>query len=129
MFDINFHIFNYHLVRWYKLQIHTIDGPSDLRLEARRSTQGVMTHIDFLILNSHVTVICLQFIKKTYLCMVKKKILTPRARTVFQCFEKMHAISLHWFIVQQQTSTFRRQNFGFFYVKFSAEFNELNLFF
>ena len=41
----------------------------------------------------------------------------------------MHAVSLYWFAVQQQISTLRRQNFGFFYVKFSAEFNELSLFF
>ena len=41
----------------------------------------------------------------------------------------MQPISLHWFAVQQQISTLKRQKFGWFYVKFSAEFNELSLFF
>ena len=37
-------------------------------------------------------------------------------------FEKMQAISL-------QTSTLTRQKFDLFYAKFSAEFNEISLFF
>ena len=37
----------------------------------------------------------------------------------------MQAILLHWFAAQQQTSILRRQRIGLFYVKFSAEFNEL----
>ena len=46
----------------------------------------------------------------------------------------MLTILLYWFAAQytsaqQQTSTLRRQKIGFFYVKFSAEFNGLNLFF
>ena len=41
----------------------------------------------------------------------------------------MQAISLYWFAAHQQTSTLRQQKFGLFYVEFSAEFNELNLFF
>ena len=41
----------------------------------------------------------------------------------------MQAIWLYCFVAQQQTSTVRRQNCGLFYVKFSAEFNELSLFF
>ena len=41
----------------------------------------------------------------------------------------MQAISLHWFAAQQQTTTIRRQKRGLLYVKFSAEFNELSLFF
>ena len=44
-------------------------------------------------------------------------------------FEKMQAISLHWFAVQRQTNILRQQKFGLFYVKFSAESNELSLFF
>ena len=39
----------------------------------------------------------------------------------------MQAISLYWFAAQ--TSTLARQKFGFFYEKFSAEFNETNFFF
>ena len=39
----------------------------------------------------------------------------------------MQEISLYWFVAQQQTSTFRRQNFSLFYLKFSADFNELSL--
>ena len=46
----------------------------------------------------------------------------------------MQAILLYWFAAQytseqQQTSTLRRQKIGFCYVKFSAEFNGLSLFF
>ena len=37
--------------------------------------------------------------------------------------------SLYWFAAQWKTSTLRRQNFGLFYVKFSAEFNELSVFY
>ena len=46
----------------------------------------------------------------------------------FKIFEKIQAISLYWFAAQQ-TSTLSRQKIGCFYVKFSAEFNELSLFF
>ena len=45
----------------------------------------------------------------------------------FKIFEKMQAISLYWFATQQQTSTFRQQKCGLFYLKFNAEFNELSL--
>ena len=34
-------------------------------------------------------------------------------------------ISLYWFAVQQQTSTFKRQKSGSFYSKFIVECNEL----
>ena len=34
---------------------------------------------------------------------------------------------LYWFAAQQQTSRSRRQKFDLFYLKFSAEFNELSL--
>ena len=40
----------------------------------------------------------------------------------FKNFEKMQTISLYWLPAQQQTSALRRQNFGFFYVRFNAEF-------
>ena len=36
--------------------------------------------------------------------------------------------SLDWFPAQQQTSTLRPQNCGYFYVKFSVESNGLGLF-
>ena len=39
----------------------------------------------------------------------------------------MQAILQYWFAAQQQASTFRRQKFDLFYLKFSAEFNELSL--
>ena len=41
----------------------------------------------------------------------------------------MQPILLYWFAAQQQTSTLKLQKFGLFYVKFIAEFNELNVFF
>ena len=42
----------------------------------------------------------------------------------------MKAISLYWFAAQQRTSTLRRQKIGFFYVKFSTEFDDkLSIFF
>ena len=41
----------------------------------------------------------------------------------------MQAISLYWFAAQQQISTLRRQETGILYVKFSAEFSGLCLFF
>ena len=37
----------------------------------------------------------------------------------------MQPISMCWLAVQQQTSTFKRQKFGLFYLKLSAEFNGL----
>ena len=37
----------------------------------------------------------------------------------------MPVISLYWFAVQQQTSTYRRQKSGSIYLKFSVEVNEL----
>ena len=41
----------------------------------------------------------------------------------------MQAISLYWFAVQQQTSTFRRQKKWLFYVKFRVKFDEFSIFF
>ena len=39
----------------------------------------------------------------------------------------MQAILLLWFAAQQQASTLRRQKINLFYVKFSVQFDELNL--
>ena len=44
-------------------------------------------------------------------------------------FEKMQATSLYWFAAQQQTSSFKRQESGFFYASFSSELNEIIMFF
>ena len=52
-----------------------------------------------------------------------------RARTFFKSFEKMQANLLYWFAAQRQTSTSIRQKVHLFYVKFSAKFNKLSLFF
>ena len=41
----------------------------------------------------------------------------------------MPPILLYWFAAQQQTSTLRLQKYGFFYVKFSTEYNGFGLFF
>ena len=48
---------------------------------------------------------------------------------IFKTFEKVQATTLHWFDAQKQTSTLTQQNFSSFHMKFSAEFNELILFF
>ena len=68
-------IFHYHLVRWCKLQIHTISRLSDLSvgLYTGYKQEGLhwelkMTNIDFAILNSH-----LRFIKNTNFYVVKQK--------------------------------------------------------
>ena len=53
--------------------------------------------------------------------------LTLRAHTVFFNFEKMQVISLYWFAANSST-TLRRRNFGWFYVKLSVESNDLGLF-
>ena len=74
-------IFHYHLVSWCNLQIHAIGVPSDLNVsvytdcKARMSTQGQLqiTHTDFAILISHVTVVHIRFIKSTYFYVVKQK--------------------------------------------------------
>ena len=71
----------YHLVSWCKLQIHGVGGPSDLMCMLHRlSSKKVYTqwqlkfaHIIFLILNSHVTVTYLSFIKNSYFYAVKQK--------------------------------------------------------
>ena len=47
----------------------------------------------------------------------------------FFIFLIKQAISLYWFAVQQQTSTFRLQKFDWCHVKFSVEPNELGLLF
>ena len=53
--------------------------------------------------------------------------LTLRARTVFSKFGKKQAVSLYWFVAQQQTSTCSQQNNGLFDAKFSVDFNEIRL--
>ena len=54
-------------------------------------------------------------------------LLTLRTRTFFKkSFEKTLAILLYWFTAQ--TSTLRRQTFGWLYVKCSIESNELGFF-
>ena len=45
---------------------------------------------------------------------------------VLKLFKNMQAILLYWFAAQQQTSLFRRQEIGLFYVKCSAKFDELS---
>ena len=47
----------------------------------------------------------------------------------FEMFEKMRAILLYRFAAHKQIGTHRRQKFDLFYVKFSAEVNEVTLFF
>ena len=44
-------------------------------------------------------------------------------------FEKMQGTMLYWFSEQQQTITLKQEKNGFFNAKFSAEFNEISLFF
>ena len=51
------------------------------------------------------------------------------AHCLLKIFEKMQAISLYSFVVQQQTSTLRRQKIILLYIKFNTEFNKLSLFF
>ena len=41
-----------------------------------------LTHICFVILSSHVTVMCLRFIKSTYSCAVKQKDLLKNEKTI-----------------------------------------------
>ena len=57
-------IFQCHLIRWCKLEIHTTGRSSDLSVGVHTGYKQEslhrelkMTHIDFAILNSHVTVI------------------------------------------------------------------------
>ena len=71
-------IIQYHLARWCKFEIHTIDRPSDLSVDVYTGyKQGSlqrelkMTSIDFAILNSYVAVTHLRFIKSTNFCVVK----------------------------------------------------------
>ena len=69
-------IFQYHLVRRCKLQIHTIGRASDLRVGVYThdiNKKVYMTRMGFPILNSHMTVTYLKFIKSTNLYVVKQK--------------------------------------------------------
>ena len=72
-------IFQYHLVRWCKLEIHTIGRLSGLLTCKQESLQSELnvTHINFAILNSHVTVTYLRFIKSTNFYVVKQKFKIP----------------------------------------------------
>ena len=77
-------IFQYHVLRQCKLEIHTIVRPSTFRYKCgcihtshkQESLQSELkiTHKDFAILNSHVTVIYLRFIKITNFLWQKFKI-------------------------------------------------------
>ena len=69
-------IFQYHLVRWCKLQIHTIGRASDRRVGVYThdiNKKVYMTRMGFPILNDHITVTYLKFIKSTNLYVVKQK--------------------------------------------------------
>ena len=75
-------IFHYHLENWCKLQSHAAGEPSDFvrvyvwaMKQEKFYTQGELklNHKNFTILNSHVTVIYLRFIKNTYFYVVKQK--------------------------------------------------------
>ena len=69
--------FRYHLVTWCKLQIYAVGASSGFmwvyQLQAFKQentfTKGQLklTHMNFVILNSYVTVIYLRFIKKHFL--------------------------------------------------------------
>ena len=65
-------IFHCHLVSWCKLQIHAVCVPSDImwvyKKKEKLYTQGQLklTYINFVILNSHVAVIFLRFVKNTF---------------------------------------------------------------
>ena len=50
---------------------------------------------------------------------------TQKANSCYVKLIHVKLILLHWFNAQQQTSTFRRQKSDSFYLKFSAEWNEL----
>ena len=70
-------IFHCHLVRLCKMEIHTICRPSNLIHTGYKqedlSRDLKLTHINFTILISHVTVSYLRFIKTTNCYVVKQK--------------------------------------------------------
>ena len=70
-------IFRCHLVRLCKMEIHTTGRPSNLIYTGYKqeglSRDLELTHINFALLNSHVTVIYLRFIKTTNCYVVKQK--------------------------------------------------------
>ena len=76
-----------------------------------------------------ITRILVQCIRKSKLNLIYTKLNPWNAHCFLKFLEKMQAISLYWFAAQHQTSTFTLQKFGLFYVKFSAEPNELSLIF
>ena len=64
-------IFQYHLVRWCKLEIDTIGKPSGIQTGYKQESLQRnlnMTHIDFSILYSHVAVIFKICLKHKFLC-------------------------------------------------------------
>ena len=69
-------IFQYHLVRWCKLKIHITGRPSGVHAGYQQESlqrELDMTYIDFTILNSHVTIIYLRFIKSINFYVVRQK--------------------------------------------------------
>ena len=64
-------IFQYRLVRWCKLEIHPIGRPSGIHTGYQQESlqkELSVTHIDFAILNSQVTVIFKIYQKHEFLC-------------------------------------------------------------
>ena len=69
-------IFQYRLARWCKLEIHTIGRPSGIHTGYKEESlqwELNMTHIDFVILNSHVTVIFKIYLRHKFLCCKTEK--------------------------------------------------------
>ena len=59
---------------------------------------------------------------------IKFSFINFTARTVFwNLLEKVLANSLYWFATHHQSSLFRKEKLRLFYLKFSAEFNEISL--
>ena len=73
--DINCHL-HFHVLSGtnYKFMQLPIGGAYTKIMRKKLITEGVkMTHIGFVIINSHVTVIYLRFIKNTYFYAVKQQ--------------------------------------------------------
>ena len=69
--------FQYRLVKWCNLEIHTNGRPSGIHTGYKQEIlqwELNMTHIDFAILNSHVTVIFNIYLRHKFLCGKTKKI-------------------------------------------------------
>ena len=64
-------IFQYHLVRWCKLEIHTIGRSSGIHTGYKQESlqrELNISHIDCTVLNSHVTVTFKIYLKHKFLC-------------------------------------------------------------